>query len=50
MEGKLFFSKNGKVFPVAYEDPNFMKHELYPACCCLMNGEKFTLINPMPED
>ena len=34
VEGRLFFSKDGQVFPTAYENKEFLKLELYPACSC----------------
>ena len=50
VNGELFFSKNGKVFGTAYKNEEFLKNELYPACCCLTKGESFELLSPMPED
>ena len=40
-EGRIFFSKDSKVYPVAYEDKEFLSMELYPACSCFLEGEKF---------
>ena len=50
VDGRLFFSKNGKIFPVAYEKKEFLKMDLYPACACFQDGESFELLMPMPED
>ena len=47
---RLFFSKNGKVFPVAYETKEFLTGDLYPACCCLSKDEAFELVMAQPED
>lgn len=50
VEGKLFFSKDGRMMPIAYEDKAFLSMELYPAVSCFQPGESFQLIMPMPED
>ena len=50
IDGKMFFSKDSKVFPAAYESKEFLKLELYPACSCFLVGEKFELLMPVPED
>ena len=48
--GNLFFSKNGKVYGVAYNTKDFLTGELYPACCCLSKDEAFELVMAQPED
>ena len=45
-EGKLFFSKNGEVFPVAYESEYLRRNNFYAACCCLTKDESFKLLFP----
>ena len=50
IEGKLFFSKNVTVFPVAYESKDFLNMKLYPACSFFQEGESFELMMPTPED
>eukprot|EP00347_Sterkiella_histriomuscorum_P015271 403357661 len=50
IEGKLFFSKDGRMMPIAYENKHFLTMELYPAVSCFQPGESFQLIMPMPED
>eukprot|EP00347_Sterkiella_histriomuscorum_P015071 403358421 len=50
VEGKLFFSKNGKIFKDAYRDEELTKQPLYPACSCLTKGESFELLFPACED
>ena len=39
--GKLFFSKDGVVFPTAFDNSKFLEMELYPACSCLLVNESF---------
>ena len=39
IDGRIFFSKEGKVFPVAYEDKKLLDLEIYPACCTLSKDE-----------
>jgi hypothetical protein len=46
LQGLIFYSKNGKVFGDAFRDPELLKQELYPACCCLTKGESFELLFP----
>ena len=41
IDGRPFFSKDGVLFPVAYENKEFLQMELYPACCTLMENECF---------
>ncbi len=50
VKGLLFFSKNNKVFPVAYENKDFLSMQLYPACSFFQDGESFALTLPTPED
>ncbi|CDW71638.1 spry domain containing protein [Stylonychia lemnae] len=48
--GRIFFSKDGRVFGSAFEEPKFLEMELYPACSCFNPGEQFQLKMLMPED
>ena len=50
VEGRVFFSKNGEVFPTAFEGPDLLSAEFYPACCSLTVDEKFKVVSPLPED
>lgn len=50
IEGMLFFSKNDRVFGIAYKSKELLKQELYPACCCLSKDDAFEILMPTPED
>jgi len=50
VDGRLFFSKNGEVFPTAYEGEEFLNTDFYAACCCLTKSESYELMLPQPED
>lgn len=50
VNARLFFSKNDKVYGVAYETKEFLQGEIYPACCCLSKDESYELLMPQPED
>ena len=50
VEGRIFFSKNGEMFPTAFEGLEFLDQEFYPACCCLTKNESFEALMPQPED
>ena len=50
VEGRLFFSKNGEVYPVAFEGEDFIDQSFYASCCCLTQNESFELLFPQPED
>ena len=50
IEGKIIFSKNEEIFPVAFENPELLKLELYPACAAIVKGDCFEFIQPQPED
>ena len=50
VEGRLFFSKDGRVFPVAYEGSVLLQTKLYPACSLYLETESFRLLPPVPED
>ena len=46
IEGRIFFSKNGEVFPTAFEGNMLLNQEFYPACCCLTKGESYEVLLP----
>ena len=50
VDSLIFFSKNGKIFKTAYNTKEFLKSDLYPACCCLSKDESYELLMPQPED
>ena len=49
VDGKVFFSKNGRVFETAFEGPE-LQADIYAACACLTKDESFELLYPQPED
>ena len=49
LAGRVFFSKNGRVYETAYEGPE-LRRAMYAACCCLTRDESFELLYPQPED
>jgi hypothetical protein len=46
VEGRLFFSKNGKVFRTAFQGGTLLNGEVYAACACLAKDESFRLVVP----
>lgn len=50
VDGKLFYSKNGKIFKTAFSGTEFLNTDFYAACCCLTQYESFELVLPSPED